>query len=490
MKIKTLSLEVNTEVQNTCRAFSFGSVGAESKPCKVAISGNKAQQAQMMVPISVSKCIDDINVGNKMQINLQDGAKRVWLVIGLCVASVTSGTYKKTSVVWCSECDEGLCDECKIRNDRKEISICIHGQREKIEKEIKQSREKINDHLDKLQEKILQKFKRKGDYRLTGQSNQHKTACVRTSQSFLALKHIEQEVAGKEKHVLSVVKAEDMRTTSLSFVLDKEVQKFTEIRKFGSVLVESYPCDIVITRKNQQEAQIMVQGKTTNSIDQIKTSRIVVLNSDGTDDFVIEPKCKIFDLVYIEAENSLAVTTGHGVKCIRIIDLNTRKIKQSKKISSQAFGISLRDDTIVYCDAHRGIQEMQLNDGSENLVFKSPMSAFSYIAIHDNKLYYTNVDRCSVMCYEFQGRLQWEFKDTVRLKYPQGISLDSNGNVFVSDRLTNYVYIINGDGKKCRMILSYNDGLANPRALHFEKGSNKKLLVANSNDKAFLFHIE
>lgn len=431
----------------------------------------------------------------------------------------------------------------KIRNNRKENAKYIQRQREKIEKEIKQSREKINDHLDKLQEKILQKLYSMESTEIEKinrllsmiQVNEKEITDLQGSlisikqhaselQSFLALKHIEQEVAGKQKNIIPVVIGEDMRTTYFSFVLDKEIQRITEIQNFGSVLVESYPCDISITRKKQQEAQIMVQGKTTpfiHAIDQIKTSEIinkhfephlgsirgckilskgkmvfsssegtiVVLNSDGTEDFVIELKFKIFDLVYIEAENSLAVTTGNGDKYIRIIDLNTRKIKQWKNISSQAFGISLKEDTIVYCNVRRGIKEMQLTDGSETVLFKSPVSVFSYIAVHDNKLYYTNVDRYSVMCYDFQGRLQWEFKDTRRLTYPQGISLDSSGNVFVADRLTHCVYVINGDGKECRMLLSKKDGLAYPRALHFEKGSNK-LLVANSNDKAFLFHIE
>ncbi|VDI04911.1 Hypothetical predicted protein, partial [Mytilus galloprovincialis] len=71
MKIKTLALEVNKDVQNICRADCFGSVSVDSKMCKVVIDSKKNKEAQMMVPTVISKCIDDIVLSNKMEINLK-----------------------------------------------------------------------------------------------------------------------------------------------------------------------------------------------------------------------------------------------------------------------------------------------------------------------------------------------------------------------------------------------------------------------------------
>ncbi|XP_071141797.1 uncharacterized protein [Mytilus edulis] len=73
MKIKTLALEVNKDVQNICRADCFGSVSVDSKSSKVVIDSNKNKEAQMMIPSLNSKCIDDIKLSNKMQIDLQSG---------------------------------------------------------------------------------------------------------------------------------------------------------------------------------------------------------------------------------------------------------------------------------------------------------------------------------------------------------------------------------------------------------------------------------
>ncbi|XP_063405908.1 uncharacterized protein LOC134689869 [Mytilus trossulus] len=71
MKIKALSFEVNKEVQNICRIQNFGFVSVQSKSCKVVIDINKNKEAQLIVPILISKSIDDIKLSNKMLIDLQ-----------------------------------------------------------------------------------------------------------------------------------------------------------------------------------------------------------------------------------------------------------------------------------------------------------------------------------------------------------------------------------------------------------------------------------
>ncbi|CAG2191501.1 unnamed protein product [Mytilus edulis] len=95
--------------------------------------------------------------------------------------------------------------------------------------------------------------------------------------------------------------------------------------------------------------------------------------------------------------------------------------------------------------------------------------------------FYTNKDNHPVICYDIHGNLKWEFNDAQNLRYPQGISVDSNGNVYVVSKDTNSVVIITPNGKHCRTILSFCDGLSNPCALHFEPTSNK-LLVANKTE--------
>lgn len=117
------------------------------------------------------------------------------------------------------------------------------------------------------------------------------------------------------------------------------------------------------------------------------------------------------------------------------------------------------------------------------------MASFSYVAVHEDKMYYTNRNDHTVACYDIHGNLKWEFKDIKNIKYPQGISVDGNGNLYVAVRDSNCVVVMSPDGKQCRKILSASDGLKNPRALHFERTTNK-LLVANEGNCAFLYDVD
>ncbi|XP_071141796.1 uncharacterized protein [Mytilus edulis] len=195
-----------------------------------------------------------------------------------------------------------------------------------------------------------------------------------------------------------------------------------------------------------------------------------------------------FDLAYFERENSIAVTSGAGSKVIHIIDPNSRTIKRTIKVRDTQYGIALNKTVLVYCKLGKGIIEVQLNGESEKALVSFSMPHYSSVAVHGDNIYYTNKDNDSVTCYDIHGNLKWEFKDTQNLQYPQGISVDNNGNVFVVSRVTNSVLIITPDGKRCKTILSSTDGLSYPRAMHFEPTSNK-LLVANENKIAFLFDV-
>ncbi|XP_071141808.1 tripartite motif-containing protein 2-like [Mytilus edulis] len=427
----------------------------------------------------------------------------------------------------------------RIRNDRTENLKCLQDQRVKIERDIKQTRKMINDHLDKIQDKIIKELyvneenesKRiqlllceiedieKGISDLQGNQNnirQHASEL----QTFLALKHIEKEVSDKEECILSVLKSEDMKIKTLSLEINKEVQNICRVESFGSVGVESNLCKVVISENKCKQAQIMVPTSTSKCVDDLKITKqiqinlpsasfirgctllpsgkmmfsdqarnkIIASNNNGLHDFEIALDIKPCDIAFIETENTIAVTSGYGKKVIHIIDLKSKKMKRSIKTSANPFGITLNKNAIVYCKIDNGIMKIQLNSESEKTIVSLDMSAYSYVAVHDDNIYYTNKDRNTVSCYEILGNLKWTFKDEENMQYPQGISVDNNGNVYVVSTNTNSVVIITPDGKRCRTILSSRDGLSFPRALHFEPISNK-LLVANETDFAFLFDV-
>ncbi|XP_071141680.1 uncharacterized protein [Mytilus edulis] len=427
----------------------------------------------------------------------------------------------------------------RIRNDRTENLKCLQDQRVEIERDLNQTRKIINDHLDKIQNKLIKELyaneenesKRiklllceiqdieKGISNLQGNQNnirQHASEL----QTFLALKHIEKEVSDKEECIKSILKNEDMKIKTLALEVNKDVQNICRAGCFGSVSVDSKSCKVVIDSNKNKEAQIMIPSLIFKCIDDIKLSNkmqidlqsagdvtgcailpkdkiifcdynnrnLIVLKSKSKLEFKIRLDTRAFDLAYFERESSIVVTSGYGSKVIHIIDPNSRTIKRTIQSSDTSYGIALNKTVLVYCKADKGIMEVQWNGESEKALVQFNMPHYSYVAVHGDNIYYTNKDNNSVTCYDIHRNLKWEFKDTQNLRYPQGISVDNNGNVYVVSRDTNSVVIITPDGKRCRTILSSRDGLSYPRALHFEPTSNK-LLVTNQNKSAFLYDV-
>jgi DNA-binding beta-propeller fold protein YncE len=93
-----------------------------------------------------------------------------------------------------------------------------------------------------------------------------------------------------------------------------------------------------------------------------------------------------------------------------------------------------------------------------------------------------------VTCCDLQGTTQWEFKYERVLRYPRGITVDNDGNVYVTGRDSNNVVVISPDGQRHKQLLSSKDGLVEPHVLDYERSTNK-LLVVNRRDIAFLFDV-
>jgi sugar lactone lactonase YvrE len=60
------------------------------------------------------------------------------------------------------------------------------------------------------------------------------------------------------------------------------------------------------------------------------------------------------------------------------------------------------------------------------------MSGVFYVATSGEKLYYTDNSTGTVTCCDLHGTTQWEFTDEHGLHGSNGISVDNDGNVYVS----------------------------------------------------------
>ena len=338
---------------------------------------------------------------------------------------------------------------------------------------------------------------------------------------YLAKPH--SDIDTHDTSVQALVNSCNLNQTKLSCKIDTRLKNIvTSIEKFGEVVVESKPCEITLVRKKNKQAQIMVADLPPMSVDNIHLNLKQMVNTKGEDIrgcsllpdgrmvFSCRGKCivtffnkegvelfqygknrkgfRTYDALYIKEDNGVAVSSGlDGKQFITLIDIESKTV-MTIVMDAEICGMAIRGRTIYYCAWRKGLKMLNLNDKSVSDIINRDMSYVIYVATFEDKLYYTNWDTQTVTCCDLQGTTQWEFKDERVLRYPLGITVDNDGNVYVIGRDSINVVVISPDGQRHKQLLSSKDGLVTPHVLDYERSTNK-LLVVNRRDIAFLFDV-
>jgi DNA-binding beta-propeller fold protein YncE len=333
------------------------------------------------------------------------------------------------------------------------------------------------------------------------------------------------DVETQDTCLQSIVASDSLNQNKLSYKIDSGLKTITtSIQKLGVVAVESMPSELTFDRKKDKQAQMMVAGLSPHmSFEKIQlklkqkikikgsfmrgcsllpdgrmvlscyiTNTVTFINKQGVELFQKgkdKTGSSTFDTVYIKDNNSVAVSSGGGRKrCITIIDIESQKVMTTISIDENTSGMAIRGKTIYYCTENKGVKMLNLTDKSVSDSISSITSNVRYIATSGNKLYYTRYYTHIVTCCDLHGTTQWEFKDERVLKYPWGISVDNDGNVYVVGSNSNNVVVISPDGQCHKQLLSSKDGLSFPCVLDYDKYTNR-LLVVNKSESAFLFDV-
>ena len=341
----------------------------------------------------------------------------------------------------------------------------------------------------------------------------------------MTVKQIEKEVETHETCLQSLVKSHSLHETKVSYKIDNGLKTIaTNIQKFGEIVVESRPCKIIIVRRKDKQAQMMVADISPPvSVDNIQlklkqkisikgtcirgcsllpegrmvlscwyTDTISFINKEGVILSQIS-KYKIgsttFDTVYINDKNSVAVSFGWGGnRCITMIDIESKKVMTTISMDTDIYGMAIIGGTIYYFAREKGLKKLNVSDQSVRDIINRDMTCVRYVATSQDKLYYTNYEKHTLICCDLHGTTQWEFNSERVLQVPRGISVDNDGNVYVVGYESNNVVVISSDGQRHIQLSSSKDGLVNPCVLEYDKSTNR-LLVVNEEHTAFLFDV-
>ncbi|XP_071181362.1 uncharacterized protein [Mytilus edulis] len=216
--------------------------------------------------------------------------------------------------------------------------------------------------------------------------------------------------------------------------------------------------------------------------------KIKVFRIDGSEEFEMKNIGPLYDVVSI-GNNILVITSGDESysRQIYIIDIENKKVKKKINVKSHSFGAALfNDNCVCYCAGKLGIQEIYLKEEFINNVISTKMSPHAYTDMKTHSV--TCIGTSCTAAGEHSYWTKWIFKDENVLKSPNGIAVDSNGSAYVSGNASCNVVVISNNGLFHKELLSKEDGLTHPGALHYDRSTNK-LLVANSYDYAYLYNV-
>ncbi|CAC5404683.1 unnamed protein product [Mytilus coruscus] len=200
---------------------------------------------------------------------------------------------------------------------------------------------------------------------------------------------------------------------------------------------------------------------------------------------------KQLDIAFIPKDNTIAATSGgDGSHKIIIIDMKTRKFSRLISVTYSYYEVAYNDSNLITCARFKGLNI--LTNGSSEVINEikiKEMSSFSYVAAFDKVLYCTNRAHRTVTCSDITGTEVWTFKDESVMKFPRGITVDDDGNVYIVNQSSHSVIGISSDGKRCLDLLNAKDGLYNPKVLYYDRSTNQ-LLVGNESETALLFQVE
>ncbi|CAC5405460.1 unnamed protein product [Mytilus coruscus] len=422
----------------------------------------------------------------------------------------------------CSDSEENLSsladDKKRIVEDVKRAQAALHKHFDKIKDKILNELEAIEEgERNKIREKlniIRPKEKEIEEYRSSLSSIKQYASDLHT---FLVMKQIENDVKDKVEAMQSISQGKDLNKTKISCIVNLEITDVSStIQNFGKIVIDTKPSNIAFDRHTEKQAQMMVLP--TKSIHKLKLTLkqtvktfgenatgcfylpngkmvfshytkggLQILNSDGSKDFDL-PKLSTFDVVYNEKDNTLFVTTGNMSRIIHV-DITNKKIKKTVKLKTRCFGVGITEETLVYCASDKGLQRLNLRDESISTIISEHQNTFSYVELFGQNLYHFNTSKQILTCCDLNSRItHWKFQYKNILQDPCGITVDDYGNVYVVGYHSINVVVISPDGHRYRELLSKKDGLNYPKAIHYDRTSNK-LLVTNRCTSTFLFDV-
>ncbi|CAC5397665.1 TRIM2_3 [Mytilus coruscus] len=394
-------------------------------------------------------------------------------------------------------------------------------------KDMDATENKIEKDIEKLVTKLSDKAKAADDLL-------HNISAIKMHatdiQAFTGGKLIATAVEKEENYLQSLIEDGSLCQIRLCLKIDEKLyNNQSTVESFGKVTTETEPPLVRLKKEKNKQAQnlskfLPIVYKSVNQMTLILMSKITIpmsmVRSWLISSFVLQgisvlPNGKLiladsyykrllivnnagivemtilcptvgngpFGVTYIE-NNIVAISTSNGVLTVNI---QTGTIVTNIATNGECRGIEYNNGALICWVRSIGIQSIQMsNRAITTLVRVEESNDRLGISIYRNKIYATDYSNNTVSCYTFEGKELWHFKNEFAFRYPTGIAVDNNSNVYVA--AYKCVICLSPDGKKFKKFEASKNGFSDPTALHFDRTENK-LIVADKGQPVFVYQV-
>jgi hypothetical protein len=322
----------------------------------------------------------------------------------------------------------------------------------------------------------------------------------------------------KEENRLSTILEKGvLDNMTLRFIPSEQLEKLTSIGCIGDIECETKPLDICFGSHGQSVKKTESKQPHFIDIDEVKLemrtemsftdttkvtncvvlhngsmlftdfsdkSRLILYDANGNFLRHIKVESNPFDLVVIN-ESVVAVTLLKANKVL-FIDLDHDNVVKSFSTVGKCYGIDHVANRIAVSVKGIGIQIFD----DEGTHIKTMSLACTALVFLKSNICYVKVGSNVLRCCDLEGNNMWELKLPVDkfYNYPSMTS-DEYGNIYITERDSNQVFIVAEDGARYRKLLQESDGLDDVSGIFINTKKQQLLVCTERDEMAVLYDI-
>ena len=391
---------------------------------------------------------------------------------------------------------------------KRENRQYLHDKKQTAKEIVKEKRKLINQHLDTIENQILSDI----DECYEKEHFKNETELDSLYKEFEKIQEIFIDIKQNESSIklfltarrIKVVAEEKVRVLKdtmksvsqfdIEIDMHSTIEAFlNEVKKFGDVTFTRKDCDIYNKRPRLKKKFDIADGSEIYPVSDFfmfRDSRLFIVDQYGsgnlseyTTDGVFVRHIKLSGRphgITMLDNDRIAISFYDYVE---IIDVNLNKVEKTIEVKRDCLGISCYENRLyVGLRGMKGvIVVIDLIDNATDTIKIDGESAY-YLAISNDKIYYSDPFANAIYCCSLIGENIWTFINE-SIRKPIGLSLDSQENVFVVGLDSNNLSIIKHDGTE-----TTHDGLDRPAALFFNKDA-KLLCLGYKSKGVALYYI-